>query len=105
MEWAKRVYDLIGNPLQKIYQQHEHIAAPLFFFSGVTYDSLTITRIDRLFDNLILLTYLVVLGGLIVLVGWLQYDRVKNELLERYKHVYPWILQFFQFAEIAPQDW
>lgn len=94
MEWAKRIYDLIGNPLQKIYQQHEYIAAPLFFFSGVTYDTLTITRIDRLFDNLILLTYLVVLGGLIVLVGWLRYDRVKSDFLKRYKHVYPWFLQF-----------
>ena len=32
---------------------------PAFFFlAGVTYDSLTLTRIDRLLDNLILLLYL-----------------------------------------------
>jgi hypothetical protein len=41
----------------------------LFFASGVTYDSLTLTRIDRLQDNLILLLYLVALGFLIVLTG------------------------------------
>ncbi len=41
----------------------------LFFFSGVTFDSLTLTRIDRLSDNLVLLLYLAVLGALIVLVG------------------------------------
>lgn len=39
----------------------------LFFFGGVTFDTLTLTRIDRLSDNLILLTYLGLLGALIVL--------------------------------------
>ncbi|WP_447973512.1 DUF2914 domain-containing protein [Nitrospira sp. Kam-Ns4a] len=41
----------------------------LFFFAGVTYDSLTLTRIDRLLDNLILLLYLSLLGLLIILTG------------------------------------
>jgi len=41
----------------------------LFFFAGVTYDGLTLTRIDRLLDNLILLLYLVLLGLLIILMG------------------------------------
>ena len=42
---------------------------PVFFFSGVTYDTLTLTRIDRLQDNLLLLIYLLLLGVLIVLTG------------------------------------
>jgi hypothetical protein len=41
----------------------------LFFFAGVTYDTITLTRIDRLQDNLILLLYLSLLGALIVLRG------------------------------------
>jgi len=41
----------------------------VFFLSGVTYDTLTLTRIDRLQDNLLLLIYLLVLGVLIVLTG------------------------------------
>src|SRR5687768_10514372 len=41
----------------------------VFFFAGVTYDTVTLTRIDRLLDNLILLLYLSVLGVLIVLKG------------------------------------
>jgi hypothetical protein len=41
----------------------------VFFFAGVTYDTITLTRIDRLLDNLILLIYLTVLGLLIVLTG------------------------------------
>ena len=41
----------------------------VFFFAGVTYDSVTLTRIDRLTDNLILLLYLSLLGLLIILTG------------------------------------
>ena len=39
------------------------------FMDQDTYDTLTLTRIDRLFDNLILLIYLLLLGVLIVLTG------------------------------------
>jgi len=46
----------------------------LFFFSGVTYDTLTLTRIDRLLDNLILLLYLSLLGVLIVLTARADLD-------------------------------
>jgi hypothetical protein len=41
----------------------------VFFSSGVTYDILTLTRIDQLQDNLMLLVYLLLLGVLIVLTG------------------------------------
>jgi hypothetical protein len=39
----------------------------VFFLAGVTYDTITLTRIDRLRDNLIMLLYLSLLGWLIVL--------------------------------------
>ncbi len=38
-----------------------------FFFSGVTFDSVTLTQIDSLLDDLILLFYLALVGVLIVL--------------------------------------
>ena len=41
----------------------------VFFFAGVTYDTVTLTRIDRLLDNLVLLLYLSLLGLLIILTG------------------------------------
>ncbi|MBH0195012.1 MAG: DUF2914 domain-containing protein [Nitrospira sp.] len=44
------------------------------FLSGVAYDTLTLTRIDRLQDNLLLLVYLLLLGVLIVLTGRLNID-------------------------------
>ncbi len=47
----------------------------VFFFAGVTYDTVTLTRIDRLLDNVILLLYLALLGVLIVLVGRIGANR------------------------------
>ncbi len=41
----------------------------VFFFSGVTFDSFTLTRIDSLLDNLGLLLYLSLLGALIILTA------------------------------------
>jgi Protein of unknown function (DUF2914) len=54
----------------------------VFFASGVTYDSVTLTRIDRLQDNLILLLYLVMLGFLVVLTGRLGVAAVEPAALE-----------------------
>lgn len=48
------------------------ILPAFFFLAGVTYDSLTLTRIDRLLDNLILLLYLTVLAVLVILTGRFQ---------------------------------
>lgn len=76
----------------------------LCFFAGVTWDSLTLTRIDRLSDNLIILLYLVALGAGIVMTSrawfpstagpadgfalahWAPLDRVRPYL--------PWAIQF-----------
>jgi hypothetical protein len=55
---------------------------PVFFFSGVAYDTFTLTRIDRLQDNLILLLYLVTLGFLIVLTGRLGVAAVEPSAIE-----------------------
>lgn len=76
----------------------------VFFLSGVTYDTLTLTRIDRLQDNLLLLLYLVVLGVLIVLTGRLgvapaemhelAHPSAIARILVRTRPYYPMAMQF-----------
>jgi hypothetical protein len=76
----------------------------VFFLSGVTYDTLTLTRIDRLQDNLILLVYLSLLGALIVLTGRVGVELEKTaghehpsrlvRLLVRARPYYPMAVQF-----------
>jgi hypothetical protein len=75
----------------------------VFFFSGVTFDAITLTRIDRLADNLVLLTYLGILGLLIVLMG--RHDRAQAptdpvslppvaSFVARTRRYYPMAIQF-----------
>jgi hypothetical protein len=77
---------------------------PVFFFSGVGYDTLTLTRIDRLQDNLLLLIYLLLLGVLIVLTGRLGIepapDREQLATLSPFAH---WMLRVRPFYPMAVQ--
>ena len=77
----------------------------VFFFAGVTYDTVTLTRIDRLLDNLILLFYLSLLGLLIVLTGRSELGRNGPaepdgagsdvmQLLDRARPYYSKVIQF-----------
>lgn len=76
----------------------------VFFLSGVTYDTLTLTRIDRLLDNLILLLYLVLLGALIVLTGRLGVepppDHAKLASCSRFTR---WVLESRPYYPMASQ--
>lgn len=76
----------------------------VFFFSGVTYDSLTLTRIDRLQDNLLLLTYLLLLGFLIILTGRLGIEPIPDRTqLKTLPPVPRWILQSRPYYPMAIQ--
>lgn len=75
----------------------------VFFFAGVTYDTVTLTRIDRLLDNLILLLYLVLLGALIVLKGRADFGKARDRqagtasashFVARAEPYYPMAIQF-----------
>lgn len=58
------------SPLTKIKSALAKPFMPaVFFLLGVTYDTVTLTRIDRLQDNLVLMLYLALLGTLIILTG------------------------------------
>lgn len=78
---------------------------PVFFFSGVAYDTYTLTRIDRLQDNLLLLMYLLLLGVLIVLTGRLGIEPAPEQeqlaslspfgrWVLRVRPYYPMVVQF-----------
>jgi len=77
---------------------------PVFFFSGVTYDTLTLTRIDRLQDNLLLLIYLLLLGVLIVLTGRLGIEPApEREQLATFSPFVRWMLRVRPFYPMAAQ--
>jgi hypothetical protein len=70
---SPRFQSVLGKPL----------LPPLFFFAGVIYNTIVLSRIDRFRDNLILLLYLSLLGFLIVLTGRLGTAGVSPEELDQ----------------------
>jgi len=76
----------------------------LFFVSGVGYDSLTLTRIDRLQDNLLLLIYLLLLGVLIVLTGRLGIEPSQGrEQVAPHSSFTSWMLRMKSYFPMAVQ--
>ena len=66
-----------------------------FFVSGFTWDSLTLTRIDRLSDNLILFAYLILLGVCLALVNLVERRIITRGIVIRYQNWLPMAVQFF----------
>ena len=76
-------------------QKYQRFLPVISFFAGFTWDSLTITRIDAVSDNLIIGLYLIFLGFLIVLTLRNEQNRLKNPLLIKYRSWFPNGIQFF----------
>lgn len=77
-----RVY--AGSRLEKakrFYRRYEKYALLLAFAAGFAYDSLTLTRIDLLTDNLILLGYIVSAGALVSVIGMAERGRLGSAWL------------------------
>ena len=76
-------------------QKNQRFLPVLSFFAGFTWDSLTITRIDNVSDNLIIALYLILLGILIILTQRSAQNRLEKALLVKYSVWYPTAMQFF----------
>jgi hypothetical protein len=76
-------------------QKHQRFIPVISFFAGFTWDSVTITRIDAVSDNLIIGLYLFLLGFLIILTLRSEKNRLEKPLLIKYSHWYPNGIQFF----------
>jgi hypothetical protein len=70
--------------------------APLFFFiAGFTWDSLTLGRIDRLYDNVVLCTYMTALTLSIYFYNLVDSEKWKNTFIQKYGAYLPLAIQFF----------
>jgi hypothetical protein len=71
------------NRWRAFVERHRRHGPILAFIAGFVYDSLTLTRIDRWSDNMILLAYLLASGVLIVVIGRVERGRLRS----------PWLLR------------
>ncbi len=80
---------------QTLYQRYRKYIPVISFVGGFLWDSLTLTRIDRMSDNLILLLYLILVGVLMVLVHLIEQGKITRKLILKYQEYYPAGIQFF----------
>lgn len=81
--------------LKYFYARHERTALILFFVGGFIWDSLTLQRIDHLYSNFILFTYLICLMVSLYVFNLADDGRWKNTWLEKYEEYAPLAVQFF----------
>ena len=82
--------------VESFYWRYQKYQPVLTFFAGFLWDSFTLTRIDRLRDNLILALYLILVLSFVILSN-LQAKGLlaKNPRLLKYADYYPAGMQFF----------
>jgi len=79
---------------RRFLHRHEHAVPPTLFFGGVTWDALTLQRIDAILDNAILGAYLVLFGAFVVLS---TLDRNDRPLATPFQKLSAWAPSAIQF--------
>lgn len=76
-------------------RKHQKYAPVIFFISGFIWDSLTLGRIDQLYDRVILCTYLTCLSVALYLYNLSDDGNWKGTFVERFEEYHPLAIQFF----------
>ncbi|MEQ9309801.1 MAG: DUF2914 domain-containing protein [Balneolaceae bacterium] len=76
-------------------RKHQKYTPVAFFICGFIWDSLTLGRIDRLYDRVILTTYLSSLSICLYLYNLVDDGKWKETIIERFEDYMPLAIQFF----------
>jgi hypothetical protein len=79
------------SALQHRYEKYSGIAV---FCLGFFWDSLTLTRVDNLIDNIFLLFYLIILGVMITFTLRRKCGAIPANWIEKLEPHFPWAMQF-----------
>ena len=83
------------NILKAFYERFEKYISPVALISGFTFDYFTLKRVDFLFDNLLIIFYLIFAGASIVLINLFETNRGRNKFVE---NIYEFLPLFVQFS-------
>ncbi|THD69163.1 DUF2914 domain-containing protein [Robertkochia marina] len=91
-EFANRMKQ---GTLYRLFKRYEKYMPILFFIGGFIFDSLTLGRIDRLYDMTMLWLYMLLLTATLYAYNLADDGRWKDHFLERAEPYFPLIIQFF----------
>ncbi|CDF80763.1 conserved hypothetical membrane protein (DUF2914) [Formosa agariphila KMM 3901] len=84
-----------NSGLRKFIRKHQKYAPVLFFIGGFIFDTLTLGRIDRLYDLTVLCLHMTSLSITLYLYNLADDGKWKNTFLERFEEYFPLAIQFF----------
>ncbi len=92
----KRTLVKIKNTaFRRFIRKHEKYAPLIFFIGGFIFDTLTLGRIDRLYDLIVLCLHMTLLTVTIYLYNLTDDGKWKNTILQQYEEYFPLAIQFF----------
>lgn len=86
---------IFKNNINLYYQSYSKYVPVISFAGGFLWDSFTLTRVDRMSDNLILLGYILLLGLAIILINVCENKITSKLFVIKYQNWYPLLAQFF----------
>tara|TARA_R110000868_G_scaffold227554_4_gene480562 strand:+ start:2728 stop:3846 length:1119 start_codon:yes stop_codon:yes gene_type:complete len=92
----KKLWSRYKNSAILLYiKRHEKYAPIIFFIGGFIFDTLTLGRIDRLYDLIVLSTHMTLLTITIYLFNLVDEGKFKSAFIEHNKDYFPLVIQFF----------
>jgi hypothetical protein len=80
--------------IKEFYGRHRKYAGITYFGVGFVWDSFTMTRVDSVIDNVILLFYLVIIGVMIFITLRRQCGKAPAAWIQKTEHRFLWAMQF-----------
>lgn len=80
--------------IESLYEKHERRISSGALLFGFIFDTLTLQRIDLLYENMVMLSYLLMAGAGIAVVNYLREHPPTNWLLLRVENYFPLFIQF-----------
>jgi hypothetical protein len=84
------LYQKISNFIVK---NQRHLSSGTLVL-GFVIDNLTLNRIDQLYDNLVIIFYLILAGFVILAFNFIEFRNLQNNLSEKFKIFAPLIIQY-----------
>ncbi|MDC0008184.1 DUF2914 domain-containing protein [bacterium] len=84
-----------NSAIRRFVRKHERYVPITFFIGGFIFDTLTLGRIDRLYDLIVLSLHMTSLTVMLYLFNLAEDGKWKNTFLEGYEEYFPLAIQFF----------
>jgi hypothetical protein len=85
---------LLFEKFKFFFKKHESVLSSVGLVSGFVLDYLTLERVDFLFDNLLIIFYLLFAGTSIIVINLREAGRLKNRFFESIYEFLPFLVQF-----------